>query len=141
VVCSYRWRDAQNPYGVPGLMYGEARRPGGGTHGTLSKYCIHNTLVAAGPDIVAGQRSALPSGNIDVVPTLLHLLGLPHPAGTDGRVLVEALIGAKASGEKPVTQRREATRALPGGKTWRQYLQTTTYAGKTYFDEGNAAAE
>ncbi len=141
VVFSYRWREEKNPYGVPGLMFGEARRPGGGTHGTLSRYCIRNTLVAAGPDIVAGQRSALPSGNIDVVPTLLHLLGLPHPDGTDGRVLAEALVGAPAAVEKPVTQRREATRVLPGGKTWRQHLQTTTYAGKTYFDEGNAAAE
>ena len=135
------WRDAKNPYDTPGLIYGEAKRPGGGTHGTLSKYCVHNTLVAAGPDIRAGFRNEMPTGNIDVVPTLLHLLGLQQPGGSDGRVLAEALAGSQAPVEKPVTQRREVTRTLSGGKTWKQYLQTTTYAGKTYFDEGNAAAE
>ena len=42
------------------------RKPGQGTHATLSRYDMHNTLVASGPDFKAGWRDALPSGNVDL---------------------------------------------------------------------------
>jgi arylsulfatase A-like enzyme len=139
IVFSYRWNPGVNSVGVPGLIVAEGRA-GAGTHGTLSKFDIHNTLVAGGPDIRAGYRNELPTGNIDVAPTILHLLGLDAP-DRDGRILTEALAATELPTEKPVTTRLEATQKLPGGKTWKQYLQTTTYAGKTYFDEGNVVPE
>jgi arylsulfatase A-like enzyme len=108
-------------------------------HGSLGRTDVHNTLVAGGPDIRAGYRDELPTGNIDVAATILHLLGLRHPDGVDGRILAEALAGVPEPKEKSVTKRLEAKRALEGGGVWTQYLQVTSYAGKTYFDEGNAA--
>jgi hypothetical protein len=102
-------------------------------HGALSKFDIHNTLVAGGPDIRSGYRDEFPTGNIDVAPTILRLLNLTSPDGVDGRVLTEALAGATDPAEKPLTNRVEATSG-----NWRQYLQTTSFAGKTYFDEGDA---
>jgi arylsulfatase A-like enzyme len=62
-------------------------------HGSISPYDLHNTLVLAAPEVRAGLRSDVPVGNIDVHPTLAHLLGLP-PAPTAGRVLHEALRGS-----------------------------------------------
>jgi len=140
VVFSFRTLPGLNKYGAPGLIYGEGKRPGFGTHGTLGESDIRNTLVAAGPDIRAGFRNELPTGNIDVVPTMLHLLGLAAPVPSDGRVLTEALAGTNPPAGKPITTRMEATRSL-GAMTWRQSIQTTTFGERTYFDHGTATVE
>jgi arylsulfatase A-like enzyme len=135
VIFSFRWRDAKNEHGASGLIVAEGK-VGLGTHGTLSRYDTHNTLVGAGPDVRAGYRNEFPTGNIDVAPTLLHLLGLDAQAAKcDGRILTEALAGTELPIEKPVTQFREAKEGA-----WTQHLKTSTFAGKTYFDEGNAGA-
>lgn len=146
IVFSFRWSDAKNAVGSPGMMVAEGRT-GLGMHGSLSKFDIHNTLVAGGPDIRAGYRDEFPTGNIDVAPTILYLLGLQSPDGVDGRVLTEAFAGTELPTEKPVTKRVEATREITSGvifkdkHTWQQFLQTTTFGGRTYFDEGNAGSQ
>lgn len=139
VVFSFRALPGKNQFGVPGLIWGEGKRTGVGTHGTMSRTDIRNTLVAAGPDIRAGFRNELPTGNIDVVPTILHLLGLPAPEPLDGRLLAEALLGGVTSA-KPETSRLEASRKI-GGKSWRQWIETTALGERVYHDEGNAARE
>jgi hypothetical protein len=48
------------------------------------------SFLAAGPDIQQGQTVAL-IHNIDVVPTIMHLLGVEPAATVDGRVLMEIL--------------------------------------------------
>jgi hypothetical protein len=47
-----------------------------GNHASLSPYDMHNTLVAAGPDLRRGVLDTLPSGNTDLAPTVLWILGL-----------------------------------------------------------------
>ncbi|MEP6667583.1 MAG: alkaline phosphatase family protein [Chthoniobacter sp.] len=136
IIFSFRWNDGANAVGAPGLITAEGKA-GLGMHGSLSKFDIHNTLVAGGPDIRAGYRDEFPTGNIDVAPTILHLLGLTSPNGVDGRVLTEALADTPLLTEKPVTKRLEASKDT---HTWQQYLQTTSFAGRTYFDEGNASS-
>ncbi|WP_266170881.1 alkaline phosphatase family protein [Dyella subtropica] len=64
-----------------------------GEHGSFSPIDVHNTLLAAGPSFRGGFRDALPSGNVDVAPTIAALLGLKLPQA-QGRVLHEALGGA-----------------------------------------------
>ena len=66
-------------------------RVGVGSHGGGSSAELHNTLIASGPSFVSGLHSELPSGNIDIAPTILELLGIPLPEHFDGRVLNEAL--------------------------------------------------
>lgn len=58
-------------------------------HGTSSPYDIHNTLIAAGPGFKRGDVSDVPSGNVDIAPTALALLGVERGAKMDGRVLRE----------------------------------------------------
>lgn len=141
IVFSFRWRNGENKFGAPGLIVGEGRRPGFGTHGTLAPSDIHNTLVAAGPHIRPGFRNEFPTGNIDVAPTILHLLGLSDKAQCDGRVLFEALNEGTAPETPPQIGRSEVRRHFPNGKTWVQYLKVVRFGGKTYFDEGNAQLE
>ena len=63
-----------------------------GMHGSSSPADVHNTLIAAGPHFRKGFRDTLPSGNVDIAPTVSRLLGLKLPRA-DGRVLEEALVG------------------------------------------------
>ena len=140
LVVTMRWNDEKNAQGFPGLIFSEGRKPGQGNHATLSRYELHNTLIAGGPDFRAGFRDELPTSNIDLAPTIAHVLNLPNVPPMDGRVLWEALNdgSGKESGKSPITQRAEGTREIGKETVWRQYLQTTTFEGETYFDEGNA---
>ena len=117
----------------------EGRR-GLGTHASLSRFDLHNTLIAAGPDLKPGYVSHLPSGNIDLAPTVLHVLGVVPPQPMDGRVLSEALQDESAAFPKPDQKVLEATRDL-GVLRWRQTLKTTRVGYSLYFDEGNGASQ
>lgn len=144
VVFSMRWSAEKSQFGVPGMLYSDGRRArGSGNHASLSRFEMHNTLVAAGPDIREGAQSETPSGNIDVAPTILHLLGLKPAEKMDGRVLREALRETSARGTetgKGQTERVERSREFEKSR-WRQYLQVTRYGGSFYIDEGGATNE
>jgi len=133
IVFSFRWRDDKNPWGAPGTFVAEGRKPGFGTHASLSRFDIRNTLVAAGPDIRAGFIDELPTANVDIAPTILHLLGITPPEARDGRILREALAGVKWDAPVPERTVLEARTA-----SWRQYLHLTKLGKWTYLDEGNA---
>ncbi len=136
IAVAFRWNDDKNAAGFPGEVVSDGgRKPGQGTHATLSRYDMHNTLVACGPDFKKGWRDELPSGNVDLAPTVAHLLGLAVAPGMDGRVLAEALV--EPAGDAPAAPRTERVEA--GQADWHQYLQVTHYGGVDYFDEGNVA--
>ena len=104
---------------------------GCGMHVTLSPTDLHNTCVAAGPDFRRGVVDALPSGNVDVVPTLLWLMQVPTEPALDGRVLSEALVADGPPLQTVKLERRDALAELPGGK-WTQYLTFTELNGVRY---------
>ena len=92
VTFSMNWNHGVSDRGVPGMLISDGiRGRGAGMHVSLSPYDMHNTLVAAGPDFRERLASDLPSGNVDVAPTILHLLGILPAERMDGRVLWEAL--------------------------------------------------
>jgi arylsulfatase A-like enzyme len=138
VVMAFRWDDSKNQFGVPGMIDADWQRAAGeGTHATLGRFDMHNTLIAAGPDIKRGETDDLPSGNVDLAPTILQILGLKPPQKMDGRILSEAMTGATAS-QKSETKTIEATKHFPSG-TWRQSLQISRVGATIYLDEGNGA--
>ena len=141
IAVALHWNDEKSATGFPGLVFSDgSRRPGQGTHASLSRYDLHNTLVAAGPDFQKGWRDEMPTGNVDLAPTIAHLLGLPHPPKMDGRVLYESFLGLAAqTPPPPTTQRLEAKQETEKAR-WSQYLQVTHYWGVDYLDEGNGAA-
>ena len=142
VVIGLRWSADRNSNGTPGLVFhdGSDRKAGEGMHVTLSRFDMHNTLIAAGPDFRRGVADELPTGNVDVAPTILWILGITPPRPMDGRVLTEALTIDGPRVGTPKTTRIEAKN--PQGKfIWRQYLKRTELNGVVYIDEGNGAAE
>jgi arylsulfatase A-like enzyme len=139
VVMAFRWIDEKNPFGASGMIDADWQRMAGkGTHATLSRFDMHNTLIAAGPDFASGLTSEVPSGNVDVTPTILSILGIKSPPGMDGRILSEAMKNGRIP--KSETQIIEASRRLPGG-TWRQRLTTSRVGSTIYLDEGNGRLE
>ena len=92
VTASYSWDDTATVNGKPGIEFQSvlATTQFRGMHGSFSPIDTHNTLIAAGPDFKVGYTNELPSGNVDVAPTVAHLLGLSLPSA-QGRVLHEAL--------------------------------------------------
>lgn len=141
LLISYRWTEKPNELGVPGTITADiGRTVGHGSHGTLSKFDLHNTLIAAGPDFRAGMTDEFPTSNADLAPTILNILGFDHPPHMDGRILSEAVSGVNVGTTKPETITLKAQRNLDGAK-WRQYLHCTKFGGETYFDEGNGGGE
>ena len=140
VVLAMRWSDGENQFGVPGELVADATRAvGNGTHASLSRHDVHNTLVAAGPSFRRGATVKMPSGNIDIAPTVLHLLGIRPEEKLDGRVLEEGLVNGKDDLSAVKTETLEASRAF-GEDHWRQYLKISRVGETIYFDEGNRAA-
>ncbi len=137
VVMAFRWNEKKNQFGVPGMIDADWQRGAGkGTHATLSRFDMHNTLIAAGPDFRRGNSNALPSGNVDLAPTILRILGITPPQRLDGRILSEAMVNKDAVMLKPETKTIEATKDFPSG-TWQQSLQISRVGSTEYLDEGN----
>jgi hypothetical protein len=150
VVMAFRWNDAKNHFGVPGMIDADWQRAAGkGTHATLSRFDMHNTLIVAGPDFKRGETDDLASGNADLAPTILQILGVKPSSKMDGRILSEAMISANSSNSglrsaEPVLPEKAETRTIDATKhfrsgTWRQSLQISRVGSTVYLDQGHGA--
>ena len=141
VVMAFRWNNSKNQFGAPGLIDADwQRKAGEGTHASLSRFDMHNTLVAAGPDFRRGQTDDLPTGNVDLSPTILHILGIKPSQEMDGRVLSEAMVMMDGPADTPKTETKtiEAKKDFPSG-SWRQSLQVSQIGSTIYLDEGGGS--
>jgi arylsulfatase A-like enzyme len=119
ILYSPEWTDRKNEHGFAGTSASN----GVAGHGSSSPFEIHNTLIAAGPDIKSRATVDVPSGNVDFAPTFLHMLGIAIPPSMQGRPLVEAL---RASGNVPaarVTKMQHSARTKDG-----KYSQTAFFS-------------
>jgi predicted AlkP superfamily pyrophosphatase or phosphodiesterase len=141
VEMTFRWNDSKNEFGIPGMIDADwNRKAGQGTHATLSRFEMHNTLIAAGPDFHPGLTDDLPTGNVDLAPTIYRLLGIVPQQQMDGRILSEAMMMTDVSAPKSETKTSEAFRQFSAGK-WRQTLEISRIGSTIYVDEGNGAFE
>jgi Type I phosphodiesterase / nucleotide pyrophosphatase len=131
VLCALAWDDTPNRYGHRGRG-GSVDPVYQATHGGLSPWEVRNTFVLAGAGVKTGFENPLPAGNLDLAPTLQHLLGLDPPPDQHGRVLHEALSGGPDPSNIPVE--RQTVHAQRG--PYRQSVQLSHAAGATYLDFG-----
>mgnify|MGYP000100211310 CR=1 FL=1 len=133
VLYSRGWGHEPNEHGYPGTA---ATVFSGGryvaSHGAISPWDIRNTLIAAGPDFKQGVVSEVPAGNVDIMPTLCHVLGLGVPPGLDGRVLYEAL----RDGPDPARMPVERAQVTAETDRLRQTLHYSVVDGHRYVDYG-----
>jgi arylsulfatase A-like enzyme len=90
IVFSYTWDDQQVVQGLPGIEFEDASN-NRGMHGSFGPTDVHNTLIARGPDFKSRYQDPLPSGNVDVAPTIAAILNLTLDAKAEGRPLYESL--------------------------------------------------
>jgi arylsulfatase A-like enzyme len=127
---SEAWTDAKNEFGYPGATADS----GTAGHGSSSPYDIHATLIATGPHIRNGAVSDLPTGQIDLAPTLCHLLGITPAEGMDGRVLTELFPNSTDAPKAVQTTQRTST---PGG-AYKLEATITTVGATQYLDQAKA---
>lgn len=140
VVVSMRWTADKNSYGAAGMAWydGGTNKPSHlGMHGSLCAYDMHNICFAAGPDFCRGIVDFLPSGNVDIAPTVLWILGVEPKQPLSGRVLGEALTAPDAPKIQSFKPHHLEGTYRSAGFVWKQYLNSTEVNGTFYFDEGN----
>jgi hypothetical protein len=94
IVVGYAYDETAMIQGMPGIEFeGVSSYMSRGMHGSFSPIDVHNVLLASGPDFRVNFADTLPSGNVDVAPTIAKILGLELPQA-DGRPLLEALNGS-----------------------------------------------
>ena len=151
IIASYDFNADAVVQGFKGTVYNSMSNERG-MHGSFSPVDVHNLLIASGPDFRQGFRNELPSGNVDLAPTLASVLKLDL-GKTDGRVLREAVATRNADGlsAKPADIVTDTATGLDvrrvdgssmGRSSYRFVLKTRQLEdnGKTYtyFDQAKA---
>ena len=133
---SFKWSDENNEHGYKGQVFSTDGEVGVGQHGSMSKYEMNNLLICYGKSFREGERILSPTGNVDILPTVLKLLDVPIPETVEGRVLNEALL---ENGEKIVStlMTHTASRSLAEGQ-YIQQLSVSNVNGTLYLEQGNA---
>ena len=128
-------------YSRPGDLQSAAQvsdttlQEGQGMHGGFGREQTLNNMAAIGPDFKTSSIDQLPVGNMDIVPTLAHILGITMPAtgSLTGRVIEESLA---SSVEKTHTVSKEkelvSTPTRNGQRTKLRYQELD---GRRYYDE------
>ena len=119
---SFKWNDEDNQHGYKGHVFSTNGDVGVGQHGSMSKYEMNNLLICYGKSFRESERILSPTGNVDILPTVLKLLDVPIPKAVEGRVLNEALV---ENGEKIVS-------TLVTHTASRLYRKVSTYKNYWY---------
>ena len=94
IVVGYTFDEHAVIQGMPGIEFeGVAGATDHGMHGSFSPIDVHNTLIASGPDFAENFTDTLPTGNVDVAPTVASILGLTLDRA-EGRTVHEAMRGS-----------------------------------------------
>ncbi|MBF6569250.1 MAG: alkaline phosphatase family protein [Candidatus Binataceae bacterium] len=128
---------------VPGTIdaIGSSARmtTGMGVHGAAGERELHNFCAAIGPDFRRRFVDMLPTGNLDVAPTIAKVLGLrsdfPPANATAGRVIAEALIGGVTKVRSQTST--VATRLTLSGTEITTSLRLTRVGHYRYLDGGD----
>ncbi len=130
----------KNFYATPGDLQSSKQiadthlQEGQGNHGALARDQTFNNMAAMGPDFKAGFVDDAPMGNIDITPTIAHILGIEMPSvGTlKGRVLTEALTGGDAL--KRDAEKTLVSAPLPVASGISTVLEYQELNGVRYYD-------
>ena len=139
ILFTFPWTSARNSYGLAGTDLVHSVRATGvrngdaSSHGSMSPWTIRNTCFAWGVDFKRGVEVRVPASNVDLVPTILALKGLPADASHNGRVLREALIGGPDEEQIAVDTRVLTTAARSGH--YQAAIQISAVAHQRYIDK------
>jgi predicted AlkP superfamily pyrophosphatase or phosphodiesterase len=136
IMVSPDWTDQPNAHGIRGTV----TTGGVAGHGSASPFDVHNTLIAAGPDLKRASTMSTPSANVDFAPTLLTLAGIPVPKSMQGRVLAEAFTNGPDASALTVRVDNHVVKTANGSYSATATLSSVTTPAGTfrYFDSAKA---
>lgn len=136
---SFKWNSERNVEGYMGKVYSTGGESGLGQHGSMSRHEMNNTLICQGTHFKKGERMLSPSGNIDIMPTILDILEVPAPDSITGRVLKESFVGSNSKVISKTTE-YQASRMFDRG-LYSQRIVVSNVGNVIYLDEGNSIHE
>jgi arylsulfatase A-like enzyme len=109
---------------------------GQGMHGGFGRDQTWNNMAAIGPDFKKAFVDPDPVGNIDITPTIAHILGIEMPSiGTlKGRVMTEALTGSPQPGKTSPAASSKVLVSAPSANGRRTILDYQQHDGVLYYD-------
>ncbi|MBX7259997.1 MAG: alkaline phosphatase family protein, partial [Candidatus Hydrogenedentes bacterium] len=128
ILVGANWSDDANALGWKGTT----TLAGTAGHGTSSPYDIHNTLIAAGPAFKKSAQNKVATGNVDLAPTILQLMGIPLASSMEGRVLTELFADGPQPNDVSSETREFSVESKRAGSTYRCSLSASTVSGKRY---------
>jgi arylsulfatase A-like enzyme len=109
-----------------------AKPAAGSTHGGVHEEELKNVVFVQGPEFRESHVSEMTGGLIDIVPTMLHLLGIPQPKEMRGRPLADLMRdGAPCEDTLPTQE----TAAVSAGD-YHQSLRFRRLTRRTLVDHG-----
>ena len=133
---SFNWDSSDNLHGYSGQVYSTGGSVGLGQHGSMSRHEMNNTLICRGPSFLEGEKILSPTGNIDILPTILYILGQEIPDQVEGRILEESF---KGSDNEIISETEiyEASLSTEFG-TYSQEITISAVGQSRYVDEGKS---
>ena len=127
--------DTLNEHGIPGTcQHDSASYPvGGGLHGGLHAYELSSWLAMSGAAFRSNCFSETPTGIIDILPTILHLLDVEIPKHVQGRVLHEVL---QHDAETSPLELSEQTLSAEGAAGYSANLSVSYVDNTCYLERG-----
>ena len=136
---SFAWDSEANDASYDGFAYSSGGVSGQGQHGSMSRHEMNNVLLARGPSFKSRKRITSPTGNVDIAPTVLNLLGLPIPDDMDGRAIVEALVSGPDSVESTTDAHLAGREVLD--RVYQQGITLSKVGSTIYLDSGSGWRE
>ena len=136
---SFRWGPEANNSGYAGAIYSTGGAAGQGQHGSMGRSELHNILFARGPGFKDALKVGTPTGNIDLSPTIMKLLGLPRAEGMEGRDLAEAMVGGPEPLEVDWQSDLHSTECPIDDRVYRQQIRLSRVGETVYVDGGDSS--
>jgi len=144
ITMSFQWNGLVNRDGYEGHVYSTGGRVGQGQHGSMSRHELRNVLFGWGPSFKQRCTVLAPSGNTDVAPTVLRILGINNQvsmyygSGMDGRVLEEALVGGTRVDRVDWSRELYSAERRSSQQVYRQQIKVSLVGDTVYVDEGSS---
>ena len=130
ILTSGNWSHESNDFGFNGTV----SLTGVAGHNSTSPYDIGATFIACGPDFKSETISHVPTGNIDILPTVLNLQGISIPEVVDGRPITEALIGGPSPSDVVVKSDLQVAETVVDKVKYTFTLHKSYVGGTVYVD-------
>ena len=131
---SFKWSNGFNDNDVQGMVYSSSGEVGNGQHGSIGSTEHRSVLIGYGPDFKENNVVENPTGNIDIAPTIIELLGIDTDTNFDGRIIKEGLISRNQINPN-IKMESYHTKRNSDGILYEQELEVSVLDGSVYIND------